>query len=147
MTRAAHNGTTHQYLLPVAVSGTDLTANTALTLQKLLPGFECDVVEFGYTIDTLSTGTPALVFQLQDANSNVIAQLTLSTVGIVTGKARGDYQSTTTIAASGDGIRPAFKKVFDTGRIDIKRISGTAATGTGTGRFWVRVQTRPQQPV
>ena len=147
MTRAAHNGTTMLYLPDAPVSGTDLTASTALTIQKHTPGFECDVVEFGYIIDSLSTGTPALVFQLQDASSNVIAQLTLSTVGIVTSKARGDVQSTSTYAASGDGIRPAFKKVFDTGRIDIKRISGTAATGTGTGRFYVKVQQRPQQPV
>lgn len=146
MGRLAQNGHTTLYLpMDMPIAGTDLTANTALTLMKLTPGFEGDVVEFGYIIDSLSTGTPALVFQLQDASSNVIAQLTLSTVGIVTSKARGDVQSTAVIATTGDGIRPAFKHFFDGTRIDLKRISGTAATGTGTGRFFVKVATRPQQ--
>jgi hypothetical protein len=127
------------------VVAADLTANGAVTFYKFVPGFPCVVEEFGYVGDVVATGAgAALIFQLTDVGTNVIAQLTLTTANVVTGKARGDFASTSAYTVSGDGIRPDFRELTDTSTLQLKRVSGTALTA-GSGRFWVKLRSRPSQ--
>lgn len=123
----------------------DITGTGALTMEKWTPGFTGIIEEFGYRQLVVATGTPASVYQLQDASGNVIAQLTLGTVNVVTAHARGDTASTSAVTTSGDGIRENYREFRDSTVVTLVRVTGGTGAGAGQGNFWVKYRQRPQQ--